>query len=356
MAQVERLANGERSATVALIAHLAELDARRLYRGAGFTSTFAYCTEVLRLSEGGAYNRIEAARAARKFPRVLDLLEQGALNVTTARILAPHLTAGNHEALLAAAAYKSKRQVEEVVAQVFPRPDVAPSVRKMPSPSIPSPALSLTPAPAALPSSNPPPDALMPLAALLAAPPVTPRHPVVSPLAPDRYQIRFTGSAATCEKLRLAQDLLRHAVPSGDPAEIFDRALTALLADLTRKKFAATKLPRGSRGQRPASRNIPAVVKRAVVARDRGRCAFVARNGRRCGERAFVEFHHVVPYAMGGSATAENIQLRCRTHNGYEAEMCFGRRQPHGRVGAELAPGRVLRRGTSPPMDTLEGR
>jgi len=89
MMEVEHLACGERSATAALIAHLAELDARRLYLGAGFTSTFTYCTEVLRLSEGGAYNRIEAAHAARKFPLVLDLLEQGALNVTTARSSLP---------------------------------------------------------------------------------------------------------------------------------------------------------------------------------------------------------------------------------------------------------------------------
>jgi len=178
--------------------------------------------------------------------------------------------------------------------------------------------------------------------------PALPRHPLVSPLAPDRYQIRFTASAATCEKLRLAQDLLRHAIPGGDPAEIFDRALTALLADLTRKKFAATKRPRGSRSQRAASRNIPAAVKRVVVARDRGRCAFVARSGRHCGERAFLEFHHVVPYAMGGSPAASNIQLRCRAHNGYEAEIWFGRsgsRRGEGIVGEEaqpeLAPGRV---------------
>jgi hypothetical protein len=71
-----------------------------------------------------------------------------------------------------------------------------------------------------------------------------PRRPLVSPLALDRYEIRFTVSAKTCEKLRLAQDMLRHAVPTGDPAEIVDRALTVLLEDLARKKFAATKRPR----------------------------------------------------------------------------------------------------------------
>jgi len=62
-------------------------------------------------------------------------------------------------------------------------------------------------------------------------------------------------------------------------------------------------------------------VKRAVSRRDDGRCAFVAPDGRRCTERTFLEFHHVQPYAKGGPATVENISLRCRRHNQYEAEL-----------------------------------
>jgi hypothetical protein len=176
---------------------------------------------------------------------------------------------------------------------------------------------------------------------------------VVTPLATDRHQIRFTASDATCEKLRRAQDLLRHSIPDGDPAKVFDRALTALLEDLTRKKFAATAKPRVGRAQRESSRRIPAEVRRAVTARDGASCAFVSRSGRRCGERGFLEFHHLVPYALGGEATVGNIQLRCRGHNAYEAGHCFG----PGRLGArrrvpekpllqqdardQLVPGRV---------------
>ena len=71
-----------------------------------------------------------------------------------------------------------------------------------------------------------------------------PPHPVATALSTDRYQFRFTASAATYEKFKRAQDLLRHAVPSGDPAEIIDRALSALLEGLEQKKFAATDRPR----------------------------------------------------------------------------------------------------------------
>src|SRR4026209_2479513 len=99
--EVGRLAHTEREATVALIVHLAEFDARRLFEGEGFSSTFKYCLEVLRLSEDAAFNRIEAARAARRYPVVLDMLTAGTLSPTTARMLARHLTEQNHDALLA---------------------------------------------------------------------------------------------------------------------------------------------------------------------------------------------------------------------------------------------------------------
>jgi hypothetical protein len=66
-------------------------------------------------------------------------------------------------------------------------------------------------------------------------------------------------------------------------------------------------------------------VRRVVWARDDGRCAFVGGEGR-CRETGFLEFHHVTPYARGGTATADQIQLRCRAHNQYEAVEAFGAR------------------------------
>ena len=100
-----------------------------------------------------------------------------------------------------------------------------------------------------------------------------------------------------------------------------------LIDDVARTKLAATDRPRRSGPTAPGSRHIPAGVKRAVWARDGGRCAFVGTSGR-CAEAGFLEFHHVVPYAAGGSATVENLQLRCTAHNKYEAEYFFGPPQP----------------------------
>lgn len=170
------------------------------------------------------------------------------------------------------------------------------------------------------------------------APPAPARRAIVSPLTPERYKIQFTAGAALHMKLREARALLRHQIPDGDLEKVFDRALEVLLAHLRKQKLAATERPRQNprvdsdkasgitTSALPNSRHIPAAVKRAVWERDGGQCAFVSSGGRRCAEEDFVEFHHVVPYASGGRPTADNIELRCRAHNGYEAECVFGRR------------------------------
>jgi hypothetical protein len=351
-AELNRLARCEREATAALIVHLAEFDARRMFEGAGYPSLFKYCMAVLHLSEDAVYNRIKAARAGRDYPVIIERLESGALSLTTVRLLAPRLTNENHQELLAAASGKGKQAVEELLARRFPQPDVPARVRKIPSRQV-TPALEVSLAGTPAPNSCPPVAGCESPAA--AAPPVAPRaeaplglpmptasRPVVRPLASERYEIRFTASADMREKLRVAQDLLGHAIPSGDIAQVFDRALTLLVADLTRRKFAATGRPRQSRGQSAESRNVPAEVKRVVATRDQRRCALVARNGRRCDERRFLEFHHVIPYAAGGQPTAENIQLRCRAHNGYEAGLFFG-------PGKRLTRGGVVRDGRAIP-------
>jgi hypothetical protein len=327
LAQVTALAERERQATAELIATLAELDARRLYLGAGYSSLFTYCTHVLHLSEHGAYGRIEAARAARRFPTILDRLAAGRLTLTSVCLLAPVLKEDNHVELLDAACNKSKRDVELLVAHVRPQPAVPTSVRKLPPPRSSDrheAAVDLTAdmcqSPGEKNAAALPPAGVMPPPACV-HPPLRPA--IVRPLAPEHFKVQFTISRATHDKLRCAQDLLRHSIPTGDPATIFDRALTLLIEDLEKRKIAAAVRPRPPQPSPGRSRHIPAAVRRQVWARDGRQCAFVGTNGR-CDERGFLELHHVVPFAAGGETTAENLQLRCRAHNAYEAELYFG--------------------------------
>lgn len=275
--EVQRLAQAERLATAALIRSLAEIDARRLHLREGCPSLFTWCTQVLHLSESAAYNRIEVARIGRRFPVVFDALDNGSLTLTAVKRLGPYLTDENHADMLDSARYKSKREVETLLAGRSPVSPVSLALRE------------------------------------------TTIH-----VAPGLHEIRFTITTETHDKLRRARDLLRHTIPNGEYAAIFDRALTVLLADLERRRYAVTPTPRAPQPATPGSRHIPAAVRRQVWKRDGGRCGFVGRLGLRCTERGFLEFHHLEPFATGGAATADNIALRCRQHTQHEAVALFG--------------------------------
>jgi 5-methylcytosine-specific restriction endonuclease McrA len=338
LARLTVLAGKERETSVELVAHLAELYTRAsLYAAQGHGSLFTYCTEVLKLSEDAACNRISAARACRRFPVILEALASGALSFTTVRMLNPHLTPENHQSVLARASGRSRREIEALVAELAPRPDVPSSVRRVPGVMPPTPlsataplAIEMKPTTAMASESRP----------TLSAPAVlhpAPRRPIVETTSPDRYRVQFTIGKESHDKLRRVQALLRREIPDGDPGAIFDRAIALLLEKVEKAKLGAASKPRTrpairpgtdslvSTG-RPGSRRTASHIKRSTWAHDRGQCGFVSKDGRRCTERAFLEFHHVRPYALGGPTSIENISLRCRRHNQYEAERVFGPR------------------------------
>jgi hypothetical protein len=169
-----------------------------------------------------------------------------------------------------------------------------------------------------------------------AALPVT-RRPIVEATSPERYRVQFTIGKERHDRLRRVQALLRREIPNGDPGAIFDRAIALLLERVEKEKLGAATKPRAPRAIRPGtdspvssgpltSRHTPSHVKRSAWQHDGGQCAFVSKDGRRCTDRAFLEFHHIRPYALRGASSTENISLRCRRHNQYEAELVFGPR------------------------------
>jgi hypothetical protein len=302
----KRAAERERRSTADLLALLIELERRALPLALGYSSTFTYCTRALLMSEQAACKRITVARAAKRYPVILEVLTSGELTLSSVKILAPHLTDENVEALLDAARHKSTREVEQLIAAVQPQPDVPATVRALP---VPMPALlelEVTPA-----LANP--------AAVVAAAPAPAPRPVVAPIAPRRYLLKVTVGQETHDKLQRVRALVRHAVPDGDIAVILDRALTLLLREAERTKWAAVERQRPSRTTSVGSRYVSASVKRAVLTRDGGSCAFIGPAGR-CGETGFLEFHHVVPFNAGGKTDVGNLELRCRAHNQYEAQ------------------------------------
>jgi hypothetical protein len=338
---LEALIRRERDVTAQVIAHIAELDTREVHLREGYRSLYVYCRDALGLSEWEAYARIEVARAARRFPLILDMLADGSLHVTAVKLLAPHLTSDNHREVLESACGKTKLQVQEIVARLAPRPDAPASVRRV-TPASPQP-VSLEPA-SFVTLATELPDAASP--ATMAAVPLalTPApRASVAPLSPNRYKLQVTIGGDTLEKLRCAQDMLGHSIPSGDEAAVLDRALTVLLLELAKKRLAYTSKPRPPRGTKTGEPS--AAVKRAVWVRDCGRCRFVGAGGHRCDERRFIEFHHLDPKALGGEATVDTIELRCRRHNDYEGRLWFGKRRRSGQLGPEPVQLSVVRSG-----------
>jgi hypothetical protein len=262
----------------------------------------------LHLSEAESYFRIAVARAARKHAVLLTMLGDGRLHLSGIAILAPHLTEENSEKVLSRATHKSKRQIEELVAELAPKPDVPVVIRKLPTPK-PAPAVQLCPERVEAPPRASPP------------PPVPP--PVVEPLRPERYRVQITASAELRDKLERLQ-----ALTGEDLATVIEAAVSEKLERLEAKRFALTKNPRKTLEESdtsPLSRYIPAPVRRIVRKRDGNQCGFVDRNGRRCTESRRLEFHHHDPFARGGAHDPDKISLRCKTHNLYHAEQDYGR-------------------------------
>ncbi len=344
-----------------LVAHIGEVDARRLFASQACPSMFVFCTDVLHLSEAEAYLRIAAARAARRHPILLDMLRDGRLHLSGIALLAPHLTEATRDKVLTCAAHKSKRQIKELIAELAPQPDVPTVVRKLPERRIPAqPPAAIQNAecgqlrPDGVVSTNLQMTQLCPDRVILPPPAAAKPAKVVEPLAPSRYKIQFTANAELHEKLHRLGAL----TGSTDIAAVIDAAVTEKLQRLEARRYGKVNKPRKSLDEAstsPSSRYIPAPVRRVVRERCGAQCTFIDPSGRRCTERNRLEFHHQRPFALGGDHSEDNIVLMCRAHNNHLAERDYGKekmawyRDSGNRVSESLAVYAVLTP-RSPPL------
>ncbi len=349
LTDLSKLVDQDRATSARLLAHVAEVDARKLYLPAAYPSMFEYCVRELHMSEGTAFKRIRAARAARRFPAIFEAVADGRLHLSAIVLLTPHLTPE----------YRTKAEIEQMLANRFPSPDLPAKVRALKvSPGTVEPGTSSIDLDAPILSMGTPPvsQADPPLSEAPATRAMLTRQSELShaavpsarvaPLSPQRYAVQMTVDQSIHEKLQYARQLLGHQVPSGDLVTVFGRALDSLIRELEKQKFAATERPRpGQWEPEPGERFVPGAVKRAVWDRDGGQCTFVSDSGRRCASRTRLEFDHIEPVARGGRATVDGTRLRCRAHNQYEAERAFGarfmgeKRGQNRQGGPVLAPG-----------------
>ena len=306
----------EREVMAELLAHLAEVEARKLHLARACSTLFIYCREVLHFSEHQAYERAYASRAARRFPVILELLREGALHLSGLTLLIPHLDDSNHVELLERARFQSKREIEKMLAASRPQPSASDAVRRLPDRKQeikPLGPARVAPAPTAqqqILGSTP-----------VAASPEKQERPRVE----ERFAVTFTATERVHQKLERARALVRHRLPAADLNGVFELALDALLEKLEKQREGATTKPRVAKPCAPNQRHVPRAVRRAVYERDGHRCTFESL-GRRCTEQGFLELHHLHAFARSGETTVENLAVRCRMHNAYEGELVFGPR------------------------------
>ena len=321
VAALKSLRARERRTLADLLAHIAEVEVRRLDLPAAYPSMLDWLTRELEFSYDAALRRLRAARTARRFHAVFAAVAEGALDLTAVLLLTPELTPENANELLAAAAKKTKSEIQQLLAR-----RARPTCAKPQLPLAPNPPAAHTTQVAPAPRSPiDSPESARPMEPLFAdldtpeqAPPPEPRQWVSLP-------------KSTMAKIARLLELTGHTLPARTSAAAIDRAVGALIEQIEKRKLGRTRPP--TRPARPATnaRTIPAHVRRAVSERDRDQCAFVSADGRRCECRGNLEFDHVVPLSRGGATTVENVRLCCRAHNQYEAERVLGERFMRGK-------------------------
>ncbi len=409
--RVRALVGRSNRTLAALLEHLAEVEARGLHRARACATLTSCCVYELRMSEDAASQRARAARAVREFPALLGAVARGELHLTGLVLLAPHLIAANLPEVLARARFRTKREIERLVAFLAPKADVPALIEPL-APERHEPRLGGPSHWQRFMEGLPGPVRQLPAWQRPAswgegesdgdgdgdgdehADDRADDARAAPRLGALRHRVQFTASQEYVTLLEEARDLLAHAVPDRSIAEVHLRAMRELVVrlrerrtgtdaagaaprapaspdaprrngsnttspdaprrngcdtatpdvprrngsttanpDLPRRNGMVTASPDAPRrnGSAPAEspgvrrRAVPAAVRGAVWLRDGRRCAFVDEGGRRCRETAWLELHHRTPHARGGTDTADNLSLRCRSHNAHEAERDFGR-------------------------------
>jgi len=273
------------------------------------------------LSEGSVALRIQVANVSRRFPQLLAALAENRMSLTVAGLLSPVLTVDNVEKLLADCAGMTKREAEEHLVALRPKPVFTPSIRKVPSP----PAAPLTL------------QALAPEPAPLMQRPVPRVSPsILEPAKPEVFNFRFAANGSFKEKFERLAEVLGVANPLLHMAEIMEQALDIALDKKDVKRKHARRLTRKAKSRdnsiqksRPdeistQSRYISSHKRERVHERAGYQCEFRAKDGTRCRSRTGLEIDHLLPFALYQSHDEKFLRLLCRSHNRLAAEKVFG--------------------------------
>jgi 5-methylcytosine-specific restriction endonuclease McrA len=309
--QLSTLLRLEQGAMADFLVALADFDRRALWRALGHSCLFYYLQRELRLSDGAAHFRKVAARLIQRFPEVVEPLREGKLCITSIVELARVMTPENRAETLPQFFHVSKRQAKAVAAAilpaaVIPRREVVTKVATVVRPEVRPTELR----PDETPQTNPEPEAR----------PTIPMR--VEPLTANESRIHLTVSSQFLDKLEAARRGQGHVQPGATKEQVIEAALDLLLEKQGRRR---AEVKRPQKKPRPAkAEHVTAELKRAVWARDDGKCQWPVDGGGVCGSTTRLEIDHVVPRGRGGASTVENCRILCQAHNLEAARGVYG--------------------------------
>jgi hypothetical protein len=312
------LLRSEHGAMADFLVALADFDRQRLWIQLGHSSLFYFLHRELGLSKGAAHFRKVAAQLVQQFPEVVEPLRDGRLCITSVVELARVMTPENRAEAMPRFFHRSKREAKEVAmeirpAEVIPRREVVMGLPRSivvrleePEPVLPEiRTLAATGAPAA-------PEALQ----------LNPQW-TSEPLTADLRRLHMTVSKQFLEKLEAARQGQGHAQPGASAEKVLEAALDLLLAAQAKRRAEVKKPQQNPRPTKNPGR-VPAAVKRAVWARDEGKCQWRLDSGGICGSTLRLEIDHLPPLGRGGASTVEGCRLLCRVHNQLAARQVYG--------------------------------
>jgi hypothetical protein len=296
VSETKSLVREERRVSIAVLQHLREMDRRRLFARFGFSSLYEYVTQELGYSEAAAQRRIQSARLLSECPELAPRIESGDLSLTV---------------LSQAQTFFRKEEVKDVeekreILKSLEGESARGAERKLLALST-EPALHV-------------PERMRPISA-------------------NYSEIRFAADSeliAQIEELKglLAEESLREVLAFAVRVALLKKRpkAPASAAASAHPSPAPTPMANSEIDSPPAPevkvRQPTAETKRIVWARDGGRCAYCdPESGRRCESRFGLEYDHLLPFALGGSSCADNLVLKCRTHNTWSAIRAFGYRK-----------------------------
>ena len=301
-------ASNERSATLVLLDHLAEIDRRRMHAAMGYSSLWQYVCQALGYSESQAFERISAMRLMIKVPEIKVALEAGNISLTTTAKLASHVRREKTEpietlSLLKSITGKSSREVDRVLAcesstDLVARPDQ------------------------------------------------------LKPISEETTRITIDVDQEFLELMNRVRELKGH--PGSSNQEVFRLAMKSLVKrhevksvvqevakppmQTTHQNSSPHTIPHttlfgapqvSSASPSPSSgadsRYISVVTKNKIRLRSGDQCEFIdPTSKKRCDCKTKLEFDHIIPYLLGGQTTFVNLRHYCSAHNQLSAIRQFG--------------------------------